>query len=156
MDTKQKLALSTAPVLSDPSPYRRLVGKLIYLTITRPDLAYPVHVLSQFVTEPRTDHLQAAYKVLRYVKNAPAQGLLFHSSNNLTLRGFCDSDWGACPITRRSVTGYCVQLGTSLISWKTKKQPVVSRSSAEAEYRAMSDLSCELTWLHRLLTDLRV
>ncbi|CAM8945479.1 unnamed protein product [Rhodiola kirilowii] len=151
MDTKHKLALSTTPVLDDPSSYRRLVGQLIYLTVTRPDLSYSVHILSQFMASPTDDHLQAAHRVLRYLKMAPTQGLFFPSSKDLHLTAFCDSDWGACPITRRSVTGYSILLGSSLISWKTKKQAVVSRSSAEAEYRAMAQTSCELAWLVRLL-----
>ncbi|CAM8942004.1 unnamed protein product [Rhodiola kirilowii] len=156
MDTKQKLSLSTSAVLADPTKYRRLVGQLIYLTVTRPDLAFSVHVLSQYMHQPRDDHLKAAHKVLRYLKSAPAQGLFYPSNQKLILRGYCDADWGACPLTRRSVTGYSVTLGNCLISWKTKKQTVVSRSSAEAEYRAMAQASCELVWLTRLLKDFRV
>ncbi|CAM8983244.1 unnamed protein product [Rhodiola kirilowii] len=106
MDTKHKLSLSTSSVLEDPTKYRRLVGQLIYLTVTRPDLAYPVHVLSQYMHEPREDHLKAAHKVLRYLKLAPAQGLLYPANQHLSLKAYCDADWGACPITRRSVTGY--------------------------------------------------
>ncbi|CAM8999551.1 unnamed protein product [Rhodiola kirilowii] len=128
MDTNHKLGLSTAPVLDDPMPYRRLVGQLIYLTNTRPDLAYPVHILSQFMNKPTDDHLKAAHKVLRYIKMAPAQGLFYPSGKDLRLSAFCDADWGACPITRKSITGYAVTLGNALISWKTKKQAIVSRS----------------------------
>ncbi|CAM8956843.1 unnamed protein product [Rhodiola kirilowii] len=156
MDTKHKLALSTSPILDDPTKYRRLVGQLIYLTVTRPDLAFPVHVLSQFMHQPKADHLQAAHKVLRYLKSAPAQGLFYPANQPLLLTAYCDADWGACPITRRSVTGYSVLLGNCLISWKTKKQTVVSRSSAEAEYRVMAQASCELVWLTRLLSDFQV
>ncbi|CAM8978512.1 unnamed protein product [Rhodiola kirilowii] len=156
MDTKHKLSLSTSELLTDPSAYRRLVGKLIYLTVTRPDLAYSVHILSQYMSSPRLDHLNAAHKVLRYIKQAPGQGLFFASSSPLQLTAYCDADWAACPVSRRSLTGFCVTFGTSLISWKTKKQTTVSRSSAESEYRAMAQVVCELTWLHGLLTDLHV
>ncbi|CAM8997452.1 unnamed protein product [Rhodiola kirilowii] len=156
MDTKHKLSLSTSDLLTDPTSYRRLVGKLIYLTVTRPDLAYSVHILSQFMSSPRQDHLNAAHKVLRFIKQAPAQGLFFASSSNLQLSAYCDADWAACPVSRRSLTGFCVTLGSSLISWKTKKQTTVSRSSAESEYRAMAQVVCELTWLHGLLEDLHV
>ncbi|CAM8949089.1 unnamed protein product [Rhodiola kirilowii] len=156
MDTKHKLALSTSPVIEDPSKYRRLVGQLIYLTVTRPDLAFSVHVLSQFMHQPREEHLKAAHKVLRYLKLAPAQGLFYPASQHLSLQAFCDADWGACPVTRRSVIGYSILLGHCLISWKTKKQSVVSRSSAEAEYRAMTQVSCELVWLTILLKDFNV
>ncbi|CAM8885063.1 unnamed protein product [Rhodiola kirilowii] len=156
MDSKHKLSLSTEPILSDPLPYRKLVGKLIYMTITRPDLAYPIHILSQYMQSPTEEHLRAALRLLRYVKNAPAQGILFSAKSSLNLQAFCDADWAACPITRKSITGHCVLLGSSIISWKTKKQPVVSRSSAESEYRAMAATCCELVWLTRLLGDMGV
>ncbi|CAM8899443.1 unnamed protein product [Rhodiola kirilowii] len=156
MESKHNLGLSSAPLIPDAAIYRRLIGRLIYLTITRPDLAFPVHVLSQFMQNPTEDHLQAAHRVLRYIKLAPAQGLMFHSTNALRLIAYCDADWASCPVTRRSVTGYCMMLGTSLISWKTKKQAVVSRSSAESEYRALAGACGEALWLARLLADLGV
>lgn len=112
MDPKHKFALSTDQLLEDPTPYRRLVGRLIYLTVTRPDTSYAVHVLSQFMNSPTQDHLQAAHKVLRYLKNAPAQGLYFSSKQDLSLTSYCDSDWGSCPITRRSVTALQFTSGT--------------------------------------------
>lgn len=95
-------------------------------------------------------------RVVRYLKFNPGQGILLSRVSSLQLHGWCDSDWAACPLTRRSFTGYFVQLGETPISWKTKKQPTVSRSSAEAEYRAMAFLSQELVWLKRLLHDLGV
>lgn len=108
------------------------------------------------MSNPTQDHLNAAHKVLRYLKLAPAQGLFYPRNQELKLRAFCDSDWASCPISRRSMTGYCISLGSSLISWKTKKQAVVSLSSAEAEYRAMAQTSREVTWLVRLLADLQI
>ncbi|CAM8913862.1 unnamed protein product [Rhodiola kirilowii] len=116
MDIKHKLSLSQAPFLDDPLQYRKLVGKLIYLTITRPDLSYTVHVLSQFMQRPTTDHLQAIQRVLRYLKGAPAQGLLFQEHSDLTLNAFCDADWASCPLTRKLVTGYCATLGSCAVS----------------------------------------
>ncbi|CAM8970229.1 unnamed protein product [Rhodiola kirilowii] len=156
MDIKQKLALSTAPKLDDPTAYRQLVGKLLYLNVTRPDIAFSVHILSQFLAAPTEDHLQAAHRVLRYIKLAPAQGLLYPARAALTLEGFCDADWAACPVSRRSTTGFSIKLGPSLVSWRTRKQAVVSRSSAESEYRAMAQTCCELVWVVAILKDLCV
>ena len=156
METNHKLALATGKLLSDPTQYRRLVGRLIYLTITRPELCYAVHILSQFMQQPREEHMEAAKRVLRYLKGNPGQGILLRSDSNLQLYAFCDSDWGACPLTRRSLTGYFVTLGTSPISWKTKKQSTVSRSSAEAEYRAMATVTSEVIWIRSFLAAMGV
>ena len=152
---EQNVKLSdSGELLKDPSQYRRLVGRLIYLTITRPDITYLVHVLSRFMHAPREPHMEVALHALHYLKSNPGQGLFFPSQNDLSLRAFSDSDWAGCPISRRSTTGYCVFLGSSLISWRTKRQKTVSLSSAEAEYRAMTGTCYELSWLCSLLTDL--
>lgn len=158
IEQNHQLLKNDSPLLSpaDVTTYRKLVGRLIYLTITRPDLSYSVHVLSQFIASPRTDHLQAIYKVLRYLKQSPGQGIVISASGRLQLTAFSDSDWGGCPSTRHSLTGFCIMLGPSLISWRCKKQHAVSRSSAKAEYRAMADTCCEVTWLLALLKDLQL
>ncbi|KAK2992949.1 hypothetical protein RJ640_002288 [Escallonia rubra] len=134
MEQNLKLTPTDGILLSDQTKYRRLVGRLIYLNVTRPDIVYSVRTLSQFMHEPRKPYWDAAIRILKYIKGNPGQGLLFPSTNNLALKAFCDSDWGGCRTTRRSVTGYCIFLGNSLVSWKSKKQANVSRSSAEAEY----------------------
>ncbi|KAE9598264.1 putative RNA-directed DNA polymerase [Lupinus albus] len=130
MDNTIKLHSSSGSAYTNPTAYRRMLGKLIYLTHTRPDVSFSVSHLSQFISNPTIDHYQAGLRILRYLKNAPAKGLFFSSSSNLTLKGFSDSDWGACLDTRRSVIGYCFFLGDSLVSWKCKRQKIVSRSSA--------------------------
>ncbi|XP_019176090.1 PREDICTED: uncharacterized protein LOC109171519 [Ipomoea nil] len=138
INTGQKLTNSEGTILDQPEIYRRLVGKLLYLTNTRPGISYAVQQLSQFVDKSRDTHLVAAHRVLRYLKGSPGKGLFYPTNSRIRLQGFSDSDWVSCAETRKSVTGYCIYLGESLISWKTKKQVIVSRSSFEAEYRALS------------------
>ncbi|WRX14580.1 Reverse transcriptase [Theobroma cacao] len=140
-------------VLTDCTQYRQLVGKLIYLTFTRPDITYSVQVLSQFMDKPTIGHMQVAYKVLKYLKNALGQGILFSSKSALHLIAFIDSDWVSCRDTRRLVIGFGLLLGDSLISWRFKKQAMVVRSSTKAEYRAMVAGTCEIIWLLVLLRD---
>lgn len=154
MDTQLKLTPDKGVPFPDATRYQRLVGKLIYLTITRPDVAFTVQLLSQFMHNPTNVHMQAGKRVLRYLEGSPSQGILLALQSVAKLTAFCDSDWASCPTTRRSTTRYCILLGSSPISWKAKKQTVVARSSAEAEYRAMALTACEVTWLTSLLKDL--
>nr|KYP66022.1 Retrovirus-related Pol polyprotein from transposon TNT 1-94 [Cajanus cajan] len=156
LEQNHHLSLATGALLANPERYRRLVGRLIYLCFTRPELSFSVHTLSQFMQEPRIEHWEAALRVVRFLKGNPGQGILLSRNCDLQLHGWCDSDWASCPLTRRSVTGWLVQLGQSPISWKTKKQQTVSRSSAEAEYRSMATTTCELKWLKGILSNLGI
>ena len=135
----------------DVTGYQRLVGRLLYITITRPDISFTVQVLSQFMQQPKRSHWEAAMRLVRYIKSNPGQGILLSSKKSLELEAFCDSEWAACPNTRRSVTGYMVKLGDSLISWKSKKQHTVGRSSAKANYRSMTNEVAEIIWLFNTL-----
>ncbi|XP_019267541.1 PREDICTED: uncharacterized protein LOC109244840 [Nicotiana attenuata] len=132
--------------------YQRLIGKLLYLTMTRPDIAFSVQTLSQFLQKPKKSHMEAALKIMRYLKQQPGQGVLLSSKNNTEITAYCDADWAACPHSRKSVSGYLIKFGESLVSWKSKKQTTVSRSSAEAEYRNLASTVAELIWLVGLLT----
>ena len=100
---------------------------------------------------PRTSHLQALHHTLKYIQGTIGQGILLKATDHLSLKAYSDSDWAACPFSRRSVTGYVIHLGNSPISWKSKKQSTVSRSSSEAEYRAMATVMSELIWVKSVL-----
>ncbi|CAL1392669.1 unnamed protein product [Linum trigynum] len=156
MDYKLHLSNEVDIPFEDPEHYRTIIGKLIYLTTTRPDISFATQQLSQYMSNPSLTHYKAALRVLRYLKTAPASGLFFPSQGSFHLKAFTDSDWAACVETRRSTTGFCIYLGDSLISWKSKKQHTVSRSSCEAEYRALAFTACEIQWLQYLLQDFQV
>ena len=154
LELNVKLNTTDGEPLSDATLYRQLVGSLIYLTVTRPDLAYAVHLVSQFMSAPRSTHYAAVLRILRYIKGTLFHGLHFSAQSSLELRAYADADWAGDPTDRRSTTGYCFLLGSSLISWRSKKQSVVARSSTEAEYRALADATSELLWLRWLLADM--
>ena len=139
--------------LSNPSTYRSMVGALQYLIFTRPDLAFSVYQLRQFMQFPTTTHLEAPKRVLRYVRGTLSHGIYF-SHGPLTLTPFTDIDWVGDPFDRKSTTGFMVFLGSNPISWSSKKQTTMSRSSTEAEYRALATIAAELSWLRQLFRDL--
>ncbi|XP_058187678.1 uncharacterized mitochondrial protein AtMg00810-like [Rhododendron vialii] len=152
-----KFSDSDGVPLADPTEYRELVGSLVYLTVTRPDIAYAVHIVSQFVCAPQSTHWAALLRILRYVRGTMFQCLfLSSSSSDLILRAYADADWAGDISDRKSTYGFCVFLGDSLISWKSKKQSVIARFTAEAEYRAMAHATSEVVWLRWLLSDMGV
>ena len=156
MEQKTRLTTGSDAPISNPSQYRRLIGRLLYLTITRPDITYAMDILSQFIQDPRQGHWDAAIRVLRYLKSSPGRGILLPAKNTLQMSVYCDSALATCSMTRQSVTGYLVKLGNAPVSWKAKKQDTVSRSSAEAEYRAMANATSEVVWIRNLLVSLGV
>ncbi|XP_019168916.1 PREDICTED: uncharacterized protein LOC109164824 [Ipomoea nil] len=153
-------ALVTRPTTSssasfeNPTQYRRIVGALQYLTITRPDLAYSVNRLCQFIHSPTDDHWSLLKRVLRYIKGTQDYGLRLRPSATTDLHAYFDSDWADCPIDRKSTSGYAVFLGDNLISWVSRKQRTVARSSTEAEYKGLADVAAEVTWIVSLLREL--
>uniref|UniRef100_A0A8R7TS16 Mitochondrial protein n=1 Tax=Triticum urartu TaxID=4572 RepID=A0A8R7TS16_TRIUA len=140
----------------DKGQYQRLVGRLIYLSHTRPDIAYAVSIVSRYMHDPRSTHLNAAYRILRYLKGCPGKGILFSNSRHLSIECYTDADWAGCLDDRRSTSGYGIFVGGNLVSWRSKKQSVVARSTAEAELRSMVSGICELVWLRLLLTELQL
>ena len=121
MDPNVKLVLGQGELLRDPGKYRRLVGKLNYLTITRPDISFPMSVVSQFLQSPCNSHWDVVVRILYYVKGTPGQGVLYENRGHIQIVGYSDSDWADSPTDRRSTSGYCVFIGGNLISWRRKK-----------------------------------
>ena len=130
--------------------------KLIYLSHTRPNIAYAVCVVSQFMHDPRKPHMDAVEHILSYLKTTPSKGLLFTKHNHLKVEGYTDADWVGSANNRRSTSGYFTFVGGNLVTWRSKKQLVVARSNAEAEYMGMAFGVCELLWLRNLLMELGV
>ncbi|XP_066367989.1 uncharacterized mitochondrial protein AtMg00810-like [Miscanthus floridulus] len=153
MDMHLQLRATDGTPLQDPSRYRHLVGSLVYLTVTRPDIAHAVHILSQFVSAPTSVHFGHLLRVLRYLRGTSSRCLFYACDSPLQLHAYSDSTWASDPMDRRSITGYCILLGSSPLAWKSKKQAAVSRSSTEAELRALATTTAEIVWLRWLLAD---
>ncbi|XP_060212165.1 uncharacterized mitochondrial protein AtMg00810-like [Lycium barbarum] len=153
--SRTTISLMDGELLSDPSEYRSMVGTLQYLTLTRPDIAYAVNLVSQFMHAPRNTHLHCVKRIFRYLQGTLAHGLFLRaSSSNSLVVAYSNVDWAGCLDSRRSTTGFVVFLGSKLISWRAKKQPTVSRSSTEAEYRAIAYTVAETSWIRHVLCEL--
>ena len=154
VDTKAKLSPFSGPRYSDPTLYRSLAGALQYLTFTRPEISYAMQKICLFMHDPREEHMHALRRILRYIKGTLSFGLHLSPSDMSSLIAYTNADWGGCPDTRRSTSGYCVFLGDNLVSWSSKRQATLSRSSAEAEYRGVANVVSETCWLRNLLLEL--
>ena len=144
----------SGPPVEDPTLYRSLAGALQYLTFTRPDITYAVQQICLYMHDPREPHFTALKRILRYLRTTADQGLQIFSSPSRDIIAYSDADWAGCPVTRRSTSGYCVFLGNNLLSWSSKRQHTISRSSAEAEYRGVANAVAETCWVRNLLLDL--
>lgn len=131
-----KLYVDMGTLLTDPSTYGRIIGKLNFLQHTRLDISFGIQHLSQFLQAPQVPHVFASLHVLRYLYNAPDLLILLSPSSNFSIIAYSDSEWAACAKSKRSVSGFYITLGHSPIYWKSKKQPTISLSFAEAEYMA--------------------
>jgi hypothetical protein len=154
VDTQVKVSAESEPPVADLTHFRSLARALQYLTFTRPDIAYAVQQICLHMHDPRELHLTAMKRTLRYLRGTLDYGLLLRHSASSELMVYTNADWPGCPDTRRSTSGYVVFLGTNLISWSSKRQNVISCSSAEAEYRAVANGVAEACWLRQLLQEL--
>lgn len=142
--------------LDNITKFQKLVLKLIYLTRTRPYISYSFQNLSQFMHKPKKSHLNVVIRLLRYLKGSPGKGVAITKSNTFGLNGFVDVDWANCLSSRRPITSYLIYIRNSIVSWKSKKQSIVWRSSTESEYRALSSITCENIWILKVLCDLEL
>ncbi|KAL0548965.1 hypothetical protein IC582_013444 [Cucumis melo] len=146
-----KLGNSDDQVSVDEEQYQRLVGKLIYLSHTCPDISFAVSVVSQFMQAPYEKHMEAVNRILRYLKNTSGKGLMSRKTNRKTIEAYTDSDWAGYVVDRKSTSGYCTFVWGNLVTWRSKKQSVVARRSTKPEFRAMSLGICEKIWLQKVL-----
>lgn len=159
MVTHSKLSKYGNDDLADPHLYRSVVGALQYATLTRPEIAYSVNKVCQFMAQPLESHWKAIKRILRYLKGTLSLGLHLApapATDHFSLVAFSDADWGSDPDDRRSTSGFCIYFGENLVSWSSKKQVLVARSSIEAEYRSMALATSEILWIESLLRELEV
>jgi histone deacetylase 1/2 len=158
LSTSEKLSAYKGTHLgpSDAKNYRSVVGALQYLTLTRPDISFAVNKVCQFLHAPTDIHWMTVKRILRYVRQDTKIGLKFTKCSSMLISGFSDSDWAGSLDDRRSTGGYAIFLGSNLISWSARKQPTVSRSSTEAEYKAIANATAEIMWIQTLLKEIGV
>lgn len=154
----EKLRLTDGSALGpeDATRYRSVVGALQYLTLTRPNISFSVNKVCQYLHAPTTTHWSAVKRILRYVSGTKNYGLKIRRSQSMMISAFSDADWAGCLDDRRSTGGFAVFLGGNLVSWTARKQATVSRSSTEAEYKALANATAEMMWVQKLLTELKV
>ena len=154
MISNLRLSKHKGEAIDNAKQYRSIIGALQYATITRPDICYSVNKLSQYMQNPLSEHWMALKRVLRYLQGTKHYGIRLNSEKERNLQCFSDADWANDIDDRKSVSGYCVYLGSNIISWCTKKQQTTSRSSTEAEYRALASATAEIMWIESLMEEL--
>ena len=155
LNTNEKLCLNDGGDKINEKYFRSIVGSLMYLTHTRPDIAFAVSLISRFMYKPSKFHLGTAKRILRYVQGTLNFGIRYSKGKSNKLVAFTDSDWASCTDDRKSTTGYMLSLGLGVISWSSKKQHSIALSSTEAEYAAATTTACQVVWLRRILEDLK-
>jgi len=154
LEQNVKLSANEGNLVEDTTMYRRIVGSLIYMTITRPDLSYAVGVVSQFMQTPQKPHLDAVGRILRYIKHTMQCGIFYETKSQLQVHGYTDVNWASNVSDRISTNGFMFFFGSGVVSWSSKKQPTVALLSMEVEYRGATIATCEIVWLQKLLSDL--
>jgi len=147
LEQNVKLRADEGDLVEDTIMYRRIVGSLIYMTITRPDLSYAVRVVSQFMETQRKPHLDAVRCILRYIKHTLQCGIFYETKSQLQVHGYTDVNWASNVSDRRSTNGFMFSFGSGAVSWSSKKQRTVELSSMEAEYRGAAIVAWEVVWL---------
>lgn len=153
IEVNHRLKENGSDRLIDAGRFQRLVGRLIYLSLTRPNITYVVSVVSQFMHAPTQDHMKAAYKIFRYTKGCPGKGNLYQKNVHHQIEVYTDADYASSLTDRRSMFSYCSFVGGNLVTWRSKKQLVIVRSSANGEFRSMAYGICESLWLKMLLSE---
>ena len=153
MDTHMKLLVDASSELVDVTLYKHNIGSLMYLMNTRTDICFDVNTLSKYLVDPRHVHLVAAKHLMRYLKGTIDLGLYYGRDHDYRLYGYTDSDWEGSVAYKKITSSGCYFLGSSMISWFSKKQPSVSLSTTEEEYNVACSASCEAIWLQK--TDVR-
>ncbi|XP_015689736.2 uncharacterized mitochondrial protein AtMg00810-like [Oryza brachyantha] len=158
LSVSEKLSLHEGSLLgpNDATQYRSIVGALQYLTLTRPDIAFSVNKVCQFLHAPTTVHWTAVKRILRCIKQCTSMGLNIHRSGSTRVSGFSDADWAGSVDDRKSTGGFAVFIGSNLVSWSARKQATVSRSSTQSEYKAIANATVEIMWVQTLLVELRI
>ena len=151
MDPLKKIGEQKESTPVDTGRYQRLVGKLIYLSHSRSDIAFAVSVVSQYMHAPCEEHVKTVYRILNYLKGSLGKGLYFRKNETRSIEGFTNANWARSIDNRRSTSGYCTFVWGNLVTWRSKKQTVVARSSTEVEFCAIAHGMCELLWLKQLL-----
>jgi hypothetical protein len=154
METKLKLPIDTSSKFIDATLYKQIIGSMMYLMNTRPNIHFSVNTLSQSLVEPRCVHLVVAKHVMRYLKGTLDCGLSYNGYHDFRLSGYIDSDWARSVSQRKSTSGFCFSLGLAMISWKIRKKSSISFNMTEAKYIARCSTSCEAIWLQKLSTSL--
>nr|XP_043630053.1 secreted RxLR effector protein 161-like [Erigeron canadensis] len=151
MMMNHKLFIGNGAKNADQNRYQRIVGKLIYLSHTQPDIVYAVGVVSQSMHQPQEAHMNAFLRILRYFKETSGHGVLFEPNEHLNIQVYRDADWAGDKENMRSTSGYFSPVGGNLVTWRSKKQKVVSLSSAEAEFRGKARGLAEALWIRKLI-----